>query len=97
MRESPSLKLIEIFREKGAIVDYSDPFFPKLPKTRKYQFDISSVELNAENLKSYDLVVLSADHTGYDYKFILENSNIIVDTRNAFAKRGLLDKKIFKS
>jgi UDP-N-acetyl-D-glucosamine dehydrogenase len=40
MRESPSLKLIELFREKGADVFYHDPFFPKLPKTRKYNFEM---------------------------------------------------------
>ncbi len=45
MRESPSLKLIEIFREKGAAVDYYDPLVPKLPKTRKYKYDMKSVKL----------------------------------------------------
>lgn len=49
MRESPSLKLIEILREKGAKVDYNDPYVPKLPKTRKYQYDMESVELSKKN------------------------------------------------
>ena len=97
MRESPSLKLIEILREKGADVDYSDPFIPKLPSTRKYNFDMSSVELTEDNLKSYDLILLSTDHDNYNYEFILKNSKLIIDTRNAFEKRGLTSKKIFKA
>ena len=97
MRESPSLKLIEIFGEKGASVDYSDPYIPNLPKTRKYNFDLLSVKLLPKNLKEYDLVVLSTDHTDFDYKMIAENSKIILDTRNAFEKHNLISKNIYKA
>ena len=96
MRESPSLKLIEIYREKGASVDYSDPLISILPKTRKYKFDMKSVKLTEEKLRSYDLVVLSTDHSGFDYKLIANNSRLIVDSRNAFESRGIKSKKIFK-
>lgn len=96
MRESPSLKLIEIFREKGAKVDYNDPYIPKLPKTRKYQFDMVSVELTKRNLARYDLVLLSTDHSNYDYKTITANAKLILDTRNAFEKAGIKSKKVFK-
>lgn len=96
MRESPSLKLIEIIKESGAKVDYNDPYVPKLPRTRKYQFDMKSVALSKKNLANYDLVLLSTDHTVYDYKFIEANSKIILDTRNAFEKAGVKSKKIFK-
>ncbi|GAB4137923.1 MAG: UDP-N-acetyl-D-glucosamine 6-dehydrogenase [Ignavibacteriales bacterium] len=97
MRESPSLKLIEILREKGAIVDYSDPFVPKLPKTRKYSYDMRSIELTAHNIKSYDLLLLSTDHDDFDYKFIAETANLVVDTRNAFGSRGIHSNKICKA
>ena len=86
MRESPSLKLIEIFREKGAIVDYHDPFIPSMPNTRKYQYQMNSVELTKENLESYDLVLLSTDHDNLDYQFIYEKADLILDTRNVFSK-----------
>lgn len=86
MRESPSLKLIEILREKGAEVDYNDPYVPKLPPTRKYKYDMSSVELTKENLQSYDLVLLSTDHDDYDKELIRKHSKLIVDTRNFFNK-----------
>jgi UDP-N-acetyl-D-glucosamine dehydrogenase len=97
MRESPSLKLIEIYREKGATVDYYDPIVPVLPKTRKYKYDMKSVKLTKEKIKSYDLVVLSTDHSIFNYKFIAENSELIVDTRNAFETRGIKRKNIFKA
>lgn len=96
MRESPSLKLIEILREKGAEVDYNDPYVPKLPKTRKYNYDMKSVEVNKKNLAKYDLIILSTDHSNYNYKFITENSELILDTRNAFEKNGIKSKKVFK-
>ncbi len=96
MRESPSLKLIEILREKGAEVDYSDPYVPKLPKTRKYNYDMNSIDLTEENIKKYDLVLLSTDHTDYDYKFISDNAQLILDTRNGFEKNGIKSEKIFK-
>jgi UDP-N-acetyl-D-glucosamine dehydrogenase len=97
MRESPSLKLIEIFREKGALVDYSDPYVPKLPKTRKYAFDMHSVDLTEENIKKYDVLVVSTDHSNFDYKFIAEKAKLIVDSRNAFVKNGIVSDKIKKA
>ncbi|MCC6254461.1 MAG: nucleotide sugar dehydrogenase [Ignavibacteriaceae bacterium] len=96
MRESPSLKLIEILREKGVKVDYNDPYVDKLPKTRKYEFDLTSVELSKNNLSKYDLVLLSTDHSNYNYKFIASNAKLIVDTRNAFEKAGVKSEKVFK-
>jgi len=96
MRESPSLKLIEILREKGAKVDYNDPYVPKLPKTRKYQYDMESVELSKKNLAKFDLVLLSTDHSDYNYKFITTNSKLILDTRNAFERAGIKSEKVFK-
>lgn len=97
MRESPTLKLIEIFEEKGAQVDYSDPYIPKLPATRKYQYDMDSVELTEENIKSYDLLVLSTDHSNFDYAMIEKNAAVIIDTRNAFGSRGIKSNKIYKA
>jgi UDP-N-acetyl-D-glucosamine dehydrogenase len=97
MRESPSLKLIEIYREKGADVSYFDPLVPILPKTRKYEYDMKSVNLTAEKIRSYDLVVLSTDHSIFDYKLIAGKAKLIVDSRNAFESRGLKGKNIFKA
>jgi UDP-N-acetyl-D-glucosamine dehydrogenase len=97
MRESPSLKLIELLQEGGAAIDYNDPYVPKLPKTRKYNLEMNSIELTKDKLAGYDLVLLSTDHSDYDYKFISDNSKIIIDTRNAFEKAGIKSDNIFKA
>lgn len=97
MRESPSLKLIEIFLNKGAEVAYNDPYVPLLPATRHYKFDFESVELNEDNLRKFDVLVVSTDHDIYDYDFLYEHSNLIVDTRNAFKQNGLVNGKLFKA
>ena len=99
MRESPTLKLIEILREKGATVDYNDPYVPKLPPSRKYKYDMSSVELTKENLSKYDVILLSTDHTYYkeNSEFIIQNSKLIVDSRNAFKANGRSEGKIQKA
>ena len=97
MRESPSLRLIELLEREGAEVDFNDPYVPKLYKMRKYDYTMESVELTAENLLSYDLVLLSTDHSDYDYQFIADNSKLILDTRNAFEKNGVKADHIKKS
>jgi UDP-N-acetyl-D-glucosamine dehydrogenase len=82
-RESPSFKLMEILNEKGAIVDYNDPLIPELPQMRMYNVKGKSVDLTEENLAGYDCVLVSTDHTVYDWDFIVKNSQLVVDTRNA--------------
>lgn len=93
VRESPSLKLIELLTEKGAEVDYNDPHVPKTHKMRRYDLRMSSVPLTPRNLKKYDCVVISTDHSSYDYVSIVRHSRLIVDTRNATA--GIKSPKIF--
>ncbi|MFA5806143.1 MAG: nucleotide sugar dehydrogenase [Melioribacteraceae bacterium] len=97
MRESPSLKLIEIFESKGAHVDYSDPLVLKLPITRKYTYEMESVELSIKNLNSYDLTVLATDHDSFNYQLIADNSKLIIDTRNVFERLGIKKPQIFKA
>ena len=97
MRESPTLKLIEILEEKGAAVDYNDPFIPVMPKVRKYQYDMKSVELTEKNLASYDAVLISTDHSQYDYDFIVEKAALVIDTRNATKEVNSGREKIVKA
>ena len=84
LRESPSLKLIDSLIDKGAVVEYSDPYFKTIPHTRKYQFELESKALNAEILKSADLVLLATDHDDFDYELIEKEASLIVDTRGCF-------------
>lgn len=74
LRESPSLKLIELFQKKGAIVDYNDPFIPEIPTLRKYRFKMKSVQLS--ELNKYDVVVVATDHSSYDPEFLIKNSSL---------------------
>jgi UDP-N-acetyl-D-glucosamine dehydrogenase len=83
LRESPSLRIIELLQERGARVHYHDPYFPRLPKMRKYDFEMAAVELTAEALSSYNAVVIVTDHSSYDYPAIVRHSRLVVDTRNA--------------
>jgi len=82
-RESPSFKLMEIMLDKGAVVDYNDPFVPELPSMRHYDIKRTSVELTPENLASYDCVLISTDHSAYEWDFIVKHAKLVVDTRNA--------------
>lgn len=83
VRESPTLKLIEILEDRGAKVDYNDPYIPKMPHVRKYQYEMKSVPLTPANLRKYDVVLISTDHSCYDYAMIAKNAKLVVDTRNA--------------
>lgn len=85
IRESPSIELIELLRERGAKVDYNDPFVPKTPRQRQHNLGLTSKKLSAAALKSYDCVLIATDHSDYDYEWIVRNSRLVVDTRNATA------------
>ena len=82
-RESPSFKLMEILLEKGAEVDYNDPLIPELPSMRMYDIKRKSVDLTPDNLAKYDCVLISTDHSAYDWDFIVKHAQLVVDTRNA--------------
>lgn len=83
-RESPSLKVIELLQEKGALVDYNDPFVPCFSGLRNYpDLSMSSAPLTEESLNSYDCLVISTNHSVYDYQWIVEHSRVVIDARNA--------------
>lgn len=87
MRESPAVKLMEILREKGAEVAYSDPHVPVFPKTRRHHFSLESVPLTRESIVSYDLLLLATNHSAFDYDFIQKHAKLIVDTRGVYLNR----------
>jgi UDP-N-acetyl-D-glucosamine dehydrogenase len=81
LRESPSLVVIELLRKAGAQVFYNDPFFPSVGRGRHY--DLNMICTPMENLGQYDAVLIITDHTSYDYRNIVAESKLVVDTRNA--------------
>jgi len=81
LRESPSLTIIELLQKRGAEVSYNDPYLPFVGRGRKYDLQMKSVSL--DNLGKYDCVLIVTDHSDYDYKRIVREAELVVDTRNA--------------
>ncbi len=85
LRESPSIRLIELFREKGAVVSYHDPHCPKMKEMRhqpKYMLEMESVELE-RGVAEADVVVIATDHDAVDYQKLVRDAKLVIDTRNA--------------
>ena len=90
LRESPSLTIIELLRDKGAVVSYNDPYFPAVGHGRHYDLNMKNTPL--EDLGQYDAVVIVTDHSSYDYRAIVDQAQLVVDTRNA--TKGITSPKI---
>lgn len=89
-RESPGVEIIHLLKQKGALVDYADPFVPTFPHKRNYSLDMVHTELTAESLRNYDCAILATDHDDFDYPLILSASNIVIDTRNRLSGRNII-------
>jgi UDP-N-acetyl-D-glucosamine dehydrogenase len=81
LRESPALKVISFLENKRAEVFYNDPYIHKF-KLRNKSY-ISKEPLSKDFLKKMDCIVILTDHSTYNFNSIVENSNLIIDTRNA--------------
>jgi UDP-N-acetyl-D-glucosamine dehydrogenase len=90
LRESPALTIIELLQKDGAVVSYHDPYFPFIGKGRKYDLQMKRAEL--KDLGQYDCVLIVTDHSDYDYKQIVQEAQLVVDTRNA--TRSIKNAKI---
>jgi UDP-N-acetyl-D-glucosamine dehydrogenase len=82
-RESPAFEIMELLIERGAHVSYNDPFIPRLPAMRHHEVRGDSQPLTPEYLGAQDCVLIVTDHSNYDFDWIVQNSNLVVDTRNA--------------
>jgi UDP-N-acetyl-D-glucosamine dehydrogenase len=94
-RESPSFKIMDLLFQKGAEVQYNDPYIPVLLPRRQHALNLSSVPLTPETLSAVDCVLLATDHSVYDYDFIWQHAQLIVDTRNVYRKKEHLAKVYF--
>lgn len=92
LRESPSLKVIELLREQGAEVLYNDPYFPTVGRGRHYNLNMTCTPLT--DLSQYDCVLIMTDHSDYNYAEIVNQSQLVVDSRNA--TRGIKSEKIVR-
>ena len=81
LRKSPSLTIIELLREKGDTVACNDPYFPTVGHGRHYALNMTNTLL--DDSIEYDAIVIVTDHSSYDYHAIVEQSRLVLDTRNA--------------
>jgi UDP-N-acetyl-D-glucosamine dehydrogenase len=92
LRESPSLPIIEMLRQRGAQVSYNDPYFPTVGRGRHYDLNMTCTPMT--DLGSYDCVLIATDHSDYDYARIVDEAQLVVDTRNA--TKGIVSEKIVR-
>ena len=99
IRESPSLKLIELIEARGGEAHYHDPHVPEVPPTREYGHlkGRPSVALTRDAVTGFDAVLVATDHDQVDYAALASWAPLIVDTRNAFGRRGLAGDNIVKA
>ena len=91
LRESPALRLIELLEGRGAKVEYTDPYVPRIPATREHSglAGRESIRLSAAEVGRHDLVLIVTDHDDVDYRLIVDNAKLIIDTRNVCERLGL--------
>jgi UDP-N-acetyl-D-glucosamine dehydrogenase len=99
VRESPSLKIIEILEKRGAKVDFHDPHVANIPKTREYSHlqGRASIGFNESTVSSYDALVVSTDHDDVDYALAKTHGRLLIDTRNVFSRHGMAGDNIIKA
>jgi UDP-N-acetyl-D-glucosamine dehydrogenase len=97
MRESPSVRIIELLQERGAHVVYHDPHVPRVPRMRQHHLDMVSVPLTDDALASADAVLVATDHSSVDYARVVERAALVVDTRNACRGVKVGREKIVKA
>lgn len=99
IRESPALRLMEMIERLGAVTEFYDPFVPVLPLTREHPNLAGKVsqEWRRDLAAEYSASLIVTDHDDFDYDAIVSYSPIILDTRNACARRGLARSNVFKS
>ena len=85
MRESPTLSLMDILDEYEATIEYYDSYLPEIPPTREHQewTGKKSIEWSEEEIKSFDAIIISTNHSDIDYQGLVQWGKCIIDTRNA--------------
>ncbi|MDQ1352766.1 MAG: UDP-N-acetyl-D-glucosamine dehydrogenase, partial [Acidobacteriota bacterium] len=91
------LKVIDLLIKEGVDVSYYDPYIPVLPKTRKYELNLESVDIENLEDNEYDAGIIITNHTDIDYPYLLKKTKIMIDTRNALNQKGLKSDRIWKA
>jgi UDP-N-acetyl-D-glucosamine dehydrogenase len=93
LRESPALDVIGLLRQKGALVEYHDPYIPRIQHD---DWQLECIEDVYQAAGEADCVVIITNHTAYNYAAILEKASLIVDTRNALGSLGRKAEKVVR-
>ena len=96
-RESPALAIMDLLQKKGATLLYHDPFIPVLPSFRKFSFKLKSTPLTRSMLHRIDAAVIVTDHSQIDYEWVVSNTPLTIDTRNATKNFKKWKNKIVKA
>jgi UDP-N-acetyl-D-glucosamine dehydrogenase len=86
VRESPALDVISLLHNRGADVVYHDPYVPRI--RLENDAHMTSSQYSDALLRDSDCVVIVTDHSSYNWQHVLDNSKLVVDTRNATPKRN---------
>jgi UDP-N-acetyl-D-glucosamine dehydrogenase len=99
MRESPAFKIMELLEKRGAHVSYYDPMVPEIPPNREHAEFAGrrSVEFTEPVMSKFDATIICTDHDNVDYRALVTWARLLIDTRNAFAQRGLQGQNIVKA
>lgn len=99
LRESPALHIMEALEKLGAKVSYHDPHIPRITPTREYPelTGRRSITLTAKAVSAADAVVIVTDHDAVDYQLVAGKAQLVIDTRDAMAKRRARSGKIVKA
>ena len=95
VRESPAMDVIGLLQQKGAIVEYHDPYIPHI----HHEYDgwkMDSVKDMMRSVKEADVVVIITNHKQYDYKAIIESAKFVFDSRNATGQLGKSSDKVVR-
>ena len=86
-RESPSYVLMDLLADRGARLEYYDPYVPVIKPTREHSHwaGKKSVEWNRATVENFDLVLIATNHSCVNYDELSDWAQCIVDTRNAMA------------
>jgi len=97
LRESPALRIITLLRERGARVDYHDPYVPEVHRLHGFPYEMRSVSLEPQRVELYDAVLILTDHGSIDYAELVAHAALVIDTRNATGKLKRFREKIIKA
>ncbi|HTG28453.1 MAG TPA: nucleotide sugar dehydrogenase [Methylomirabilota bacterium] len=98
-RESPSYVLMDLLSERGAELEYYDPYVPMIKPTREHSHwaGKKSVEWDRATIESFDLVLIATNHSCVNYQQLADWAQCIVDTRNAMSGTDVRPGKVWKA